>query len=340
MQAFEEEILGMDMNVQEVWPQTQTEPVIVWDIVDIKHICLSSIGCRFGRKGQCVYCNYGSTDEHSDEVKLEFLKKILQSNRSKGVVVGSFGSYFDSEEVSWDLFTSINELLAETDIQSIIFETHCSTVNKKYLDAIKQKFSKTKKSIAIEMGLESSNPRVLKDCINKTLDIEEFSKTITLIKEYGFSVITNVILGAPYLSPQEQLRDTYNSTKWALANGTDIVVIFPVNIKENTPLYKLYKEKKYELVSHWLLIRLLDILNEDLLSSVALSWVGLRQAAGRNMEVVPPKSCSKCQEKLLNFYREFNGKFDGLYRRKILVELKNNVKFCECPEKLEFEKIP
>ena len=340
MQAFEEEILGMDMNVQEVWPQTQTEPVIVWDIVDIKHICLSSIGCRFGRKGQCVYCNYGSTDEHSDEVKLEFLKKILQSNRSKGVVVGSFGSYFDSEEVSWDLFTSINELLAETDIQSIIFETHCSTVNKKYLDAIKQKFSRTKKSIGIEMGLESSNPKVLRDCINKNLDIGKFSKTIALIKEYGFNVIANVILGAPYLTPRQQLWDTYSSIKWALKNDVDSVVIFPVNIKRNTPLYKLYKEKKYKPVSHWLLIRLLDILNEDLLSSVTLSWVGLRQAEGRNMEAYPPKSCSTCQEKLLDFYKKFNCKFDRPYRREILIELKNNVKICECPERLEFENIP
>ena len=123
-------------------------------------------------------------------------------------VFGSFGNYFDSEEVSWELFTSINELLAETDIQPIIFETHCSTVNKKYLDAIKKKFSKIKKSIAIKMGLESSNPRVLRDCINKTLDIEEFSKTIALIKEYGFSVITNVILGVPYLTSQLQRRET------------------------------------------------------------------------------------------------------------------------------------
>ena len=111
------------MNAQEVRPQTQTEPVIVWDThCYAKHICLSSIGCRFGRKGQCVYCNYGSTDEHSDEVKLQCLKKILQSNRSKNVVIGSFGNYFDSEEVSWELFTSINELLAETNIQLIILK--------------------------------------------------------------------------------------------------------------------------------------------------------------------------------------------------------------------------
>ena len=169
------------------------------------------------------------------------------------------------------------------------------------------------------MGLESSNPKVLRDCINKTLDIEEFSKTIALIKGYGFDVIANVILGAPYLTPRQQLWDTYCSIKWALKNNVDSVVVFPVNIKRNTFLYKLYEEKKYEPVSHWLLIRLLDILNEDLLSPVTLSWIGLRQAAGRNMEVVPPKSCSTCQEKLLDFYRKFNGKFDGLYRRKILV---------------------
>ena len=92
--VFEKEISGMDMNVQEVRPQTQTEPVIVWDNIAAQHICLSSIGCRFRKNSQCVYCNYGSTDEHSDEVKLQFLKKMLKTNKSKNVGLRFFRQLF------------------------------------------------------------------------------------------------------------------------------------------------------------------------------------------------------------------------------------------------------
>lgn len=128
--------------------------------------------------GQCIYCNYGSTTEHSDEEKLRAVRNILQANTHERVIIGSFGNYFDPKEVSWELFSSINGLLARTDIGSIIFETHYTTVSKKYLDEIRRVFSPTNKNIAIEMGLESGNPRILKEYINKSLDIRKFSDTI------------------------------------------------------------------------------------------------------------------------------------------------------------------
>ncbi len=165
------------------YPDIQVDPVVLWEYGATKHICLSSIGCRFGRGGQCVYCNYGSTTEHSDEEKLRAVENILQTNIHKRVIVGSFGNYFDPEEVSWELFSSINGLLARTAIGSIIFETHYTTVSKKYLDEIKRVFSPTNKDIFIEMGLESSNPRILKEYINKSLDIRKFSDTIALIEK-------------------------------------------------------------------------------------------------------------------------------------------------------------
>ena len=319
------------------YPDIQVDPVVLWEYGATKHICLSSIGCRFGRGGQCVYCNYGSTTEHSDEEKLRAVENILQTNIHKRVIVGSFGNYFDPEEVSWELFSSINGLLARTAIGSIIFETHYTTVSKKYLDEIKRVFSPTNKDIFIEMGLESSNPRILKEYINKSLDIRKFSDTIALIKEYGFGVIANVILGTPYLTPEQQLDDAYATINWALNNKADGVVVFPLNVKENTPLYKLCQEGVYKPISQWLLIRLLDLLDETLLSRVSMSWFGERQEKGRDLYAIPPGSCPICREKLQEFYRDYSDNPDGKYRREILDELINPIENCDCPRELGFD---
>ena len=51
------------------------------------------------------------------------------------------------------------------------------------------------------------------------------------------SACTNVLLGAPFLCERDQLDTAVKSVNWAFEQGTDSVVVFPMNIKPFTLLY-------------------------------------------------------------------------------------------------------
>ncbi len=300
-------------------------------------LIISSIGCKYGRSGDCIFCNYGYDAHYSDEEKIHSLKRILREEKEgiELLIIGSFGNYFDLSEVSWYLFTSINALLKKADIPSIAFESHCNTMYGKHLPEIKQAFSQSNTRIIIEMGLESSNPFILKEYINKSLDINKFSNTIKLIKKYDLYVCANVILGTPYLKTREQLDDAYSTIQWAFSNEVDAVVVFPLNIKKETLVYKLYKEGKYTQISHWLLIKLLTMVDSALLPKIELAWVGIRQSQGIDLHAIPPRACSICKEKLLDFYKNYNLNKGGDYRKHILNELMKSSNDCKCFKSLE-----
>ena len=307
-------------------------PVILWKNGPSWHICISSKGCRYGRAGHCIYCNYGYDANYSDEEKLLQVQHILSDQEADvdEIVMGSYGNYFDPDEIPWELFVKINAILAESNVSTIIFETHCNTVNKKYLDEIKRSLIPYKKNILIQMGLESSNPYILRKNINKAMSINHFSSTIKLVKSYGFGVIANVILGIPYLTANEQLQDALSTIHWAISHDVDSLTMFPLNVKKNTRVYELYQTGAYKRISHWMLIHLLTMLPSTMLPRVSLSWVGLRQKKGRDLGVLPPISCGKCKELLLDFYTQYNDKRDETYRTKLLSGIISNSDVCLC----------
>jgi hypothetical protein len=67
---------------------------------------------------------------------------------------------------------------------------------------------------------------------------------MALIKKNGMGVVLNVFLGAPYLNLREQIDDAKKAIEWAVAHGSDRVVVFPAKNTElfagkNTNVYTL-----------------------------------------------------------------------------------------------------
>lgn len=140
------------------------------------------------------------------------------------------------------------EELSKINTKVIMFETHYLTIIASILEIIKQKLGN--KKVVIELGLESSNKEVRENCLNKYIDNKEFVKRVNLIKSFGFGAEANIIFGAPFLTTQEQMRDTIQSIQWCFENSIEMVNLFSINIKPYTLLYKLYEEGQYSPVSH------------------------------------------------------------------------------------------
>ena len=136
---------------------------------DFLHCCIESRGCRFSRDcGACIMCDYGiGVNLNPDELK-ETLERNLSpyAGSLTRLLVGSYGSLFDTSEISSDCLEVLLDYLCRQEIKTIILETHCSTVKGKILRKVRDKLLPDH-NVIIEMGFESSDSFVLRECLNK-----------------------------------------------------------------------------------------------------------------------------------------------------------------------------
>lgn len=253
---------------------------------------------------------------------------IMQKEPVREILLGTCGSILDHTEMSVETLMAILEKINSTDIRTVIFETHYVTVDETILNFLSDHLPG--REIMLELGLESSNPDVLENSLGKYMNLTHMTRAIDLIHSHGMGVILNVFIGAPFLSPEEQIQDVLDTCRWAVDHGADRVALFPANLRPNTLLWKLWEEQKYERISHWLVIEILNRMPDDVLAKTELCWYGDRQEAGRDVHVVSPDSCDGCHGAIMEFYEKFLSDFSVPRRRELIRELLKQ-KTCECP---------
>lgn len=320
------------INKPQYTADTMLTPCEVWGRGGFLHLCFSSIGCRFHKAGYCTMCNYGSGTNVSAEEAIWHIDQALKKCTEPVVelLLGTCGSILDETEMSWNILETILRRLAHEKIPTIILETHYTTITRQKLRCIQRLLPDSE--VVIELGFESANPKVLKESLNKYMDLEKLAQTMTLIKQEKMGVVLNVFLGAPFLSVQEQIIDAKQSIKWAVENGADRVVVFPANIKPNTALWDMYQKGTYRRISHWSLLTLLNQLDDGLLERIELSWFGDRQNLGKSLNALPPESCPDCSKEVFNFYQLFIEQFDSSRRRELLHNI-HSMPYCNCRRK-------
>ena len=293
-------------------------------------ICFKSRGCSNYLAGSCIMCDYGlGTNITKEELEFAFDKAISESKQDiKILLLNTYGSILDTNEISNECFIALLDKLKKSNIKRIIFETHYNTITKDKLKLIKEKLKD--KTICFELGFETSNEEIRENNLLKKIDNEKFKETIKIIHSFGMGVIVNLLVGIPFLTQKEQIEDALNSIEWCISNDVDEIDLFPINVKPYTLLKELYDSNEYDVVSHWLLVEVLNRIPLKDLSKIYLAWYGNRELEYSNGEhSIFPKSCELCHDSLMRFYSEFLSNNDIEYRRKLIENLISKNK-CEC----------
>lgn len=301
----------------------------IWGDGCFAHICFESVGCRFHKAGYCTMCNYGEGRTLSTNEAMHALKTALDSWEVpiKRLLLGTYGSIFDEHEMPRETLFALIAEIANTDVESVIFETHYTTVTAELLNAIKNRLPN--KKLVVELGFESSNEEVLKNSIHKYMNLDDLKDSLSVIKGCDVHSILNVFLGAPGLTPLEQFQDSLRSMRWAFSNGADEVVVFPANVKPGTPLWHRWKSGRYVVPSSWMLVEFLSSLTDWELERTSISWYGDRQYQGLDCDIIPPSTCEQCKDRLMIFFHDFMGDFRASVRRELLKNLCADVD-CRC----------
>lgn len=283
-------------------------------------------GCSWDQQGGCTMCNYGKGVAISESDTLEAIKTAVES-LPKDIVelfLSPSGSFLDNREVPASTRSKILDIANNSNVKFFAFETRAEFVTEELLKELRENV--VGKKIGVEIGLESSNSFIRNYCINKGNELEDFTKAANLIKKYGFECIANVSLGTPFLNPKEAKEDTVNTVKWALNNGVDTVVIFPMHVKPYTLLEWLYKNDYYEPPSLWLLINTLYEIGEELIDRVDISWYRNGYEDKRKV-IASPTTCECCLDKIYDMLDE--------YRKTRDFSIVREMQFfhCSCREK-------
>jgi len=305
-------------------------PVVSLEKVEKKTYQLLFMSC--GCENACTFCNYG----FDYNLTLEMVKPELEKIRLEDVDIYELeleanGSFLSEREIPYDLFIEALRFVSHRNIPVITMETHYNTITEKKIQDIRAILGQ-EQEVHFELGFESASEDVRR-IYNKDIDIKKYLEVTKLCEKYGIGLQINVLLGAPFLTREEQIQDCIETLKFIYQNmpiGTH-AVLFPINIKENTMLKYWQDIGVYEQISSWEFVELLHKIPEEYLDRFTIAWWGNRENAFTKGIIQHPTTCAKCRERLLKFYVQFYCDWNPLRRKAMIEEIWTSR--CECDKR-------
>lgn len=256
-------------------------------------------GCTWDKQGGCTMCNYGASQRPSTESAIAAVRAGLAElpDPIEELMISPSGSLLDPAEVNRTVRQEVYALAACRQVGRFLLESRSEFVTDETMAELRSS-QPPERAVAIEIGLESSDPWKLRYCVNKGHGPEDFVRAVEVARRHGVEVYANVSLGTAFLSPIEALEDAYDSTLWALGHGARHVVLFPLHVKPFTLLDKLSQAGRYSTVSLWSLVEILHRLDPALLPCVEIAWY--RSYYDTNAKIrTSPSTCPHCHTRVV-----------------------------------------
>ena len=258
----------------------------------------TTAGCTHDRRGRCTMCNYGTGEPADTESMIHAAALDLSRwGCTHGtLLVSPSGSMFDEREVEPRTRRPLLTLAASTDFERILVETRPETIT----DAVLSESIALLpgKQLEVEIGLESSDPWILRWCVNKGLQLGQVVRALDFCTAHGVTSIVNVSLGTAFLTEAEAIVDAVGATRWAFAQGATEVVVFPLSVRGWTVLQHMYDRGRYRPVSLWSLVEVLRRLGREAAARVSISWYRDYNAdddSSSPLQVLAaPTTCARC----------------------------------------------
>lgn len=278
--------------------------------------------CKNSEHGNCTVCNYWKGNRISDVVD-RVIDADIHFADEKILLVNTCGSCLDPYEIGYQEQEKLLKWLNGVKPEEIVLETHLNTLDRNTVLKVRELLPD--KKVLFEIGVESVSPDVLFYSINKPFSANRMREKLELIHSVNAACIANVLMGAPFLTQEEQIADSVVTIRALLEAGVDNLVLFPVNIKPHTLPELLYREGMYQQIRADMLVKVLEQIPKNELHKVDLSWYGEHI----EKDVIGPYYCPKCQSLLKSLIFEFVYAKTAEDRKRILLKMSKQVCTCE-----------
>lgn len=222
----------------------------------IRHYIIPIFVPHKGCPHNCVFCNQRHITGQIKEVDSSFvsseitkyLKTIRENDRF--VEVSFFGGSFTGLPINeqTELLKPAKKALDEGKIDAIRLSTRPDYIDKEILDNLKDYGVSI-----IELGVQSMDETVLR-MSNRGHGVEDVYKSSCLIKEYGFTLGLQMMVGLP---GDNEEKDIYTANEFVKI-GPEMVRIYPALVVKDTYMEKMYNDGRYTPLS---LEKTVDILS-------------------------------------------------------------------------------
>lgn len=218
---------------------------------------LSEIGCIFcsdDGSGEFAGSKYLSLDEQIESQK-EFLKNKWKAE--------NYIAYFQNFTNTYGSLESLREIYDKIadrdDIKGISIATRCDCLDDEKIEYLKE-ISK-KKTLWLELGMQTVSEDTIK-VIKRGYSHKIFDETVKKLQDANILFLIHAIFGLPF----EDEKDFENTINYIRDLAPFGVKFHNLYILKDSPIYELYKNKKFKILSRDeyvdLVLKALDTIDE------------------------------------------------------------------------------
>lgn len=289
-------------------------------------VCFRSRGCRFDYLGQCAMCEYWRSVAPEPEQMISAVANALARMETipETLQITPSGSMFDSWEVPDAVREAIFSMVAQSSCSRYVCESRPEFVTPAAMAKMRAEIPG--KELAVEIGLESATEFVLDLCLNKQPPSDRFlarlgmaagsvpelfRRAVAAAQDQQVAVYANLLLGSPFLTPEEAIRDTVHSVTWALDAGAEKCILFPSHVKPYTVVHALWQLGEYQPPSLWSLVEVLWRLGPNTARDCFISWyrpqyTETHRRLGKRSDAWPT-TCPHCESEVLRLLDAYRG---------------------------------
>ena len=204
---------------------------------------------RDGSKGTggCIFCSEGGSGEFSVSgiSVTNPIRQAIDKVRKKAGDDAGYIAYFQSFTNTYCdplyLENVLNEASACDGIEAISIATRPDCLGPQILAVLKKQAERM--PLFVELGLQTASDETA-EFIKRCYKTSEYVEAVKALKAIGVNVITHIIFGLPG-ETRDMMMDT---VKLSVDSGSDGYKFTCLYVLENTPLEKLYRDNKVEIL--------------------------------------------------------------------------------------------
>ena len=199
---------------------------------------LGSRGCLF-----CSEAGGGEFAEHgSIPRQLELAKTRVEAKNKGGRYLAYFQAFTGTYAPVERLRSLYLQAIAPEEIVGLAIGTRPDCLSPQVVELLCE--IQKQKPVFIELGLQTASDRTAA-LIRRGYPLSVYQDAVRRLKQAGIEVVTHIIIGLP----GEGLQEALNTTRAAIAAGTDGVKFHLLHVLKGTDLQKLYESGSYQPLS-------------------------------------------------------------------------------------------
>src|SRR3989339_283225 len=229
-------------------PQSSNEDCILFNnkIAKRKRIVLLTNGCRVATCTMCPLPNEGINSPSVTKAEniinqFESAFKNDDMDNYDLITIYNNGNFFSNAEILPQARKYIYQKISKSKCSALLVESLPHFINEQNIKEANAYLKN--KTLAVSIGLQSSNDIIRELAINSTCNKISFEQAVKILKKYSYLVIPFLIIKAPFLTEQEAIEDVIASIKYLSSLNINDLVLCPTRIAPNTLLEVLYKKK-------------------------------------------------------------------------------------------------